>query len=75
MTDATYEIRVAGLVPDEALSELDDIEVRVEGPRTVLSGPVADESALFGLLARVRALGLELMEVRRIPPDEAGAPL
>ena len=69
MADATYEIRIAGLVPKEALGELDDVEVRVEGPRTVLSGPVADESALFGLLARMRALGLELTEVRRIPGD------
>ncbi|MFQ5578437.1 MAG: hypothetical protein ACE5G8_15755, partial [Anaerolineae bacterium] len=38
---------------------------------TVLSGPVADQAALHGLLAKIRDLGLVLISVRR---DEAGAP-
>jgi hypothetical protein len=34
---------------------------------TVLRGPVADQARLQGLLEQVRALGLELLELRRIP--------
>jgi len=32
--------------------------------RTTISGPVADQAALHGLLARIRDLGLTLLEVR-----------
>jgi hypothetical protein len=37
--------------------------------QTVIAGPVADQAALHGLLAKVRDLGLELLEVRRAEPD------
>ena len=47
-----------------------------EGSETVLTGLVEDRSALFGVLAQIEALGLELVEVRQIdagpPPPEAG---
>ena len=38
----------------------------------MLTGPLADQAALYGLLAQIEALGLELLEVRRIgaePPS------
>jgi hypothetical protein len=38
---------------------------------TTLRGPVDDQAALFGLLERVRALGLELVEVRPLDGDAA----
>jgi hypothetical protein len=34
---------------------------------TVLTGPVEDRSALFGVIAQIEALGLELLELRQIP--------
>jgi hypothetical protein len=34
---------------------------------TVLHGPVRDQAELHGIIERVQALGLELMEVRRLP--------
>jgi hypothetical protein len=38
----------------------------VEGGDTVLTGSLADRSALFGVLAQIEALGLELLELRQI---------
>jgi hypothetical protein len=34
----------------------------------VLSGVLADQPALHGVLSQIEALGLELLEVRRLPP-------
>jgi hypothetical protein len=34
----------------------------------VLTGMLADQAALYGVLAEIEALGLELLEVRRLPP-------
>jgi hypothetical protein len=33
----------------------------------VLTGTLADQAALYGVLAQIEALGLELLEVRRLP--------
>jgi hypothetical protein len=40
----------------------------LEGAETVLTGLIEDQSALFGVLAQVEALGLELLELRQIRP-------
>ena len=37
--------------------------------QTTLTGPVADQAALHGMLARVRDLNLPLLLVRRLDPD------
>jgi hypothetical protein len=37
--------------------------------QTTITGPVADQAALHGLLAKVRDLGLPLLAVRRLDPD------
>lgn len=61
-----YEIRIEGQVSEELLSAFEGMEATV-GPReTVLRGPVLDQAALYGLLDRIQALGLELVEVRRL---------
>ncbi len=66
MTDQkTYEVRVSGLVPEETLHTLADIRVAASEMRTVLVGEFADQAALYGFLHRLRALGLEVVEVRR----------
>jgi hypothetical protein len=45
----------------------------VEPVETVLHGPVRDQAALYGLLDRIQALGLELLEVRQLPDPPAGS--
>jgi hypothetical protein len=42
----------------------------VEASETVLHGPVPDQEALYALLDRIQALGLDLIEVRRLSPIE-----
>jgi hypothetical protein len=40
----------------------------LKGSETVLTGLLEDRSALFGVVAQIEALGLELVELRQIPP-------
>ncbi|MEU4563840.1 hypothetical protein AB0F72_36145 [Actinoplanes sp. NPDC023936] len=70
MPDATYQVRVSGVIPEEVLAELHDLTVSVEPPETVLHGSLPDQSAVVGLISRIHGLGLRLIEVRRLPPDE-----
>jgi hypothetical protein len=70
MVEATYEIRVAGAVPEQDLRDMGAVTLSVDQVNTVLYG-IPDQSALYGLLARLRALGIEVVEVRRIPESSA----
>lgn len=76
MPDRTYEVRVAGPAPTrELLDELGDVEIEETEFRTVLSGRFADQAAVYGFLRRLRAYGLEVVEVRRVPSvDEPDMP-
>jgi hypothetical protein len=63
----SYEIRVRGQLTGSLLAAFEEMEVTVEPVETVLHGPVQDQAALYGLLDRIQSLGLELVEVRRLP--------
>jgi hypothetical protein len=65
-----YEIRIRGRVRPALLEDFAELEQSVAKVETVLHGPVADQAALHGLLHRIEALGLELVEVRRLPPAD-----
>ena len=67
MTKRTYEIRVVGLIGPAAREAFADMDVEVEPASTVLSGTL-DQDDLHAMLDRVRALGLELVDVRQAPP-------
>ena len=64
MTSRSYEIRVTGALGPAAREAFADMAVEVEPATTVLTGDL-DQSALHALLDRVRALGLELVDVSR----------
>jgi hypothetical protein len=70
MPDATYQVRVSGVLPDELLAELQDLTVSVEPPETLLHGAMPDQSAVVGLISRIHGLGLRLIEVRRLAADD-----
>lgn len=74
MSDRTYEVRVTGPLPSEdLLDELGEVVVAERELRTVLSGRFADQAALYEFLHRLRAYGLEVVEVRRVPSDASVA--
>jgi len=63
-----YEIWVGGRLGDTIRSAFPTLRARARGGDTILSGVLADQAALYGVLAQFEALGLELIEVRRLPP-------
>jgi hypothetical protein len=64
-----YEIRVDGVLPPEALLDFDRLSTSVHQVETVLHGPLADQAALNGLLARLEIFGVQILEIRRLQDD------
>ena len=69
-----YQIRVRGRLGQTMHSAFPDLQARADGGDTVLTGVLADQAALYGVLSEAESLGLELIEVRRLPPDEPQEP-
>jgi hypothetical protein len=61
-----YAIRIKGRLGATALSAFPAMVSELKGSDTVLTGLLEDRSALFGVLAQIEALGLDLLEVRQI---------
>jgi epsilon-lactone hydrolase len=68
---ARYEIHVLGLPGDSLLDAFPELRARHRAHETVLEGDVPDQAALHGVIGRIEALGLELLEVRRVRPRAA----
>ena len=67
---ADYAFRISGRVPPAltaALEPLRSVQTRAD---TLLVGPVTDRAALHGYIAHLEALGLELVELRRLPAGD-----
>jgi hypothetical protein len=69
---ARYEIRVRGLLGEMLIGAFPGLQVHAERGATVLTGHVPDQAALYGVLAELEELGLELLEVRTSDGDETG---
>lgn len=63
-----YQIRVNGHLGPTLLAAFPALVPRHHGTETVLTGLLPDSAALYGVLAELEALGLDLLEVRKIPP-------
>jgi hypothetical protein len=68
MAPALYMIRINGHLGATVLSAFPAMAPRQHGAHTVLTG-LLDRSALYGVLAEIEALGLDLLEVRQLAPD------
>ena len=64
-----YTIRIKGQLGATVLSAFPSMVSELKGGETVLTGLLEDRSALFGVLAQIEALGLDLLELR---PMRAG---
>lgn len=67
---ADYEIRVEGVLEARWADWFGGLQVATDGTQTAISG-LLDQSALHGLLAKIRDLGLCLISVHRAKPAEA----
>ena len=65
--EVSYEIRIKGRVSKALLESFEGMDSDLEPVETVLHGLVRDKAELHGLIDRIQALGLELIEVRRLP--------
>lgn len=65
---STWEIRVSGRVPRRLVNEFDGLTVQARPVETVLTGTVVDQASLYGIITRLQALGLELVELRQTDP-------
>lgn len=66
LTGGLYEIVVGTVLDDVWAHWFSDLDLRPDGNNTLLSGAVPDQSALHGVLARLRDLGIPILTVRRI---------
>ena len=69
-----YQIRIKGHLGRQWTDWFGDLTITLEdNGETLLTGPVVDQAALYGLLKRVRDLGMPLISVTRLKPDQADA--
>jgi hypothetical protein len=61
-----YTIRIKGRLGATALSAFPSMMPELKDGETILTGLLQDRSAVFGALAQIEALGLELLELRQI---------
>lgn len=70
-----YEIRIRGHLTDRWTNWFEGLTItREDNGNTLLTGPLVDQAALYSLLRKVRDLGLPLLAVNRVKPDQGDAP-
>ncbi|MDJ0717651.1 MAG: hypothetical protein QNJ54_26085 [Prochloraceae cyanobacterium] len=68
LSPQTYEITIKGHLPQDWEDWFDGMKIQTHPQRneTILKGSVVDQAELFGLLIKIRDLGLILIEVRNL---------
>ena len=73
---AVYQVRIKGHLGGQWQDWFGGLAISLEdNGETLLTGPVADQAALHGLLRRVRDLGMPLVSIIRVEPPPADAPV
>jgi hypothetical protein len=65
---ARYEIRVEGVLDGRWAAWFGGLHIERDDTQTIISGSLADQAALHGLLIKIGDLGLCLISVRRLDP-------
>ena len=74
-TPGRYGIRVKGHLDSRWAAWFDGMRLTNESDgTTVISGPVRDQAALYGLLQKMRDMGLPLVSVTQVEPDQPDVP-
>jgi hypothetical protein len=60
-----YEIRVRGPIGPTIMQAFPTLAATRSAQDTLLTGPLPDQSALYGVIHQLEALGLQLVEIRR----------
>jgi hypothetical protein len=72
---AVYQIRIEGHLGQQWADRFGGLAITpADNGDTLLTGPVVDQAALYGLLRKVRDLGMPLIWVMRLTPGPAGSP-
>jgi hypothetical protein len=70
-----YKIRIKGHLDDRWTAWFEGLILTQEdNGNTLLTGPVADQAALYGILKKVRDVGMSLISVNPVEPDQADSP-
>ena len=70
-----YEIRIEGHLDSRWAAWFEGMTITaLDNGETLLTSPVIDQAALYGLLKKVRDLGMPLLSVIRIEPEQANGP-
>ena len=68
-----YRITIKGHLDSEWSDWFDGLTITlVDTGETILSGPIVDQTALHGVLIKIRDLGLPLLELSRVEPEKEG---
>jgi hypothetical protein len=71
-----YQIRIKGHLSHQWTDWFEGLTITLEEDgNTLLTGTVVDQAALHGLLKKVRDLGMPLLSVNRVNPNQANAPI
>jgi hypothetical protein len=69
---ALYRIILQGHLSSQWSAWFDGFMITLDAHgRTILTGPVIDQAALHGVLKKIRDLGISLVSIQRLDPDEA----
>ena len=75
MNSLVYEIKVEGHLGQQWADWFGGVTITLEANgNTLLTGPVIDQAALYGLLKKVRDLGMPLVSVNRVQPRQVDMP-
>ena len=69
-----YEIRVRGPIGPTIMQAFPTLAASRSGEDTLLIGSLPDQSALYGVIHELEALGLQLLEIRYVPTGAADRP-